>query len=68
MTATEPAAETLALDIPEVGRRLGGLSRGTVQAMISSGELKSIKIRDRRFVTPEALRAYIAERVAAATA
>lgn len=66
MTATEPA-EAMVLDIPEVGRRLGGLSRGTVQAMISSGELRSIKIRDRRFVTVEALRAYVAERVAAAS-
>jgi excisionase family DNA binding protein len=66
VTATEPA-EAMVLDIPEVGRRLGGLSRGTVQAMISSGELRSIKIRDRRFVTVEALRAYVAERVAAAS-
>jgi excisionase family DNA binding protein len=64
MNEIEPA-EAMVLDIPEVARRLGGLGQGTVRSMIASGELKSIKIRDRRFVTVEALRAYIAERVAA---
>jgi excisionase family DNA binding protein len=65
MEKTEPS-DVEVLDIPEVARRLGGLGLGTVRSMIAKGELKSIKIRDRRFVTVEALRAYISERVAAA--
>jgi hypothetical protein len=65
VTATE-SVEVMVLDIPEVARRLGNLGPGTVRSIIASGELKSIKIRDRRFVTVEALREYVAARVAAA--
>jgi excisionase family DNA binding protein len=64
MTAIE-TVEVMVLDVPEVARVLGNLGLGTVRSMIAKGELKSIKIRDRRFVRVEDLKEYLAGRVAA---
>ncbi len=55
MTTTKTDIEPIVLDLGGVARALCGMGLSTVRAMVASGELKSIKIRDRRFVRREHL-------------
>jgi excisionase family DNA binding protein len=64
MTTTKTDIEPLVYDLGEVARALRiGLS--TVRNLVASGDLKSVKIGDRRLVTREALSAFLGERAAA---
>jgi excisionase family DNA binding protein len=65
MTTTKTDIEPMVFDLGSVARALGGLGLSTVRAMVASGELKSIKIRDRRFVRREHLIEYLDKHVAA---
>ena len=67
MTTPTPVVDVphLAFSIDETARQLG-VGRTTVVTEISSGRLKSAKIRSRRVVPASALDAYLAERVAEA--
>jgi excisionase family DNA binding protein len=53
-----------ALDVGEAARALR-LGLSTVRAMIASGDLKSVRIGDRRLVRVEDLKTFLADRVAA---
>ncbi len=44
---------------PDEAARLCGIGRTTLYAAISSGELKSLKIRSRRLITLEAIREWL---------
>jgi excisionase family DNA binding protein len=64
-SAAAPAPDRKIHPIEEVGERLGGLSRSFVYKLIREGELASITIGKRRFVSEAALDAFIARREAA---
>lgn len=53
---------------PDAGKALGGLGRTKVYELISSGELRTVKIGRRRFVPASAVEEYVArlEQLAAA--
>lgn len=53
---------------PDTGRAIGGLGRTKVYELITSGELRTVKIGRRRFVPASAVEEYVArleQRVAA---
>jgi excisionase family DNA binding protein len=52
----------LLLDLPSVSRELGGLSRKTVDGLIRTGELPSMKIGRRRLVRHDLLAEFVAAR------
>ena len=54
-----PLAEKLAYTVAEAGSLIGVCQR-TVYSLIESGELKSVKFRKTRRVTPEAIREMLA--------
>lgn len=56
--AYKTTIEPMVLDIPEVAGALK-VCVATVRNMIAAGELKSLKIRDRRFVRREHLVEYL---------
>jgi excisionase family DNA binding protein len=64
MTVPELNFEPMVLNIPEAARALR-LGEATVRAKIANGELRSVKIGDRRLVRVEDLRAFLAGCVAA---
>jgi excisionase family DNA binding protein len=45
---------------PDAGKALGGLGRTKVYELISSGELRTVKIGRRRFVPATAVEEYVA--------
>ncbi|WP_353107748.1 helix-turn-helix domain-containing protein [Gordonia sp. (in: high G+C Gram-positive bacteria)] len=47
------------LNRPEEGAKKLGISRATIYNLLAAGEIKSIKIGRRRFITDDALDAYI---------
>ena len=51
-----------ALDMKQTCKALGNVTPPTVYKEIAAGRLKTFKIRNRRFATPEACREYIAAR------
>lgn len=53
---------------PDAGKALGGLGRTKVYELITSGELRTVKIGRRRFVPASAVEEYVArlEQLAAA--
>lgn len=53
---------------PDAGQALGGLGRTKVYELITSGELRTVKIGRRRFVPASAVEEYVArlEQLAAA--
>ena len=53
-----------AWSIPEARQLLGGFSHQTAYNEINSGRLKSFKVGNRRFISDEALNAYIRDREA----
>ena len=55
-----PLAEKLAYTVAEAGSLIGVCQR-TVYSLIESGELKSVKFRKTRRVTPEAIREMLPE-------
>lgn len=57
---TTPSRGDRLNDIPTTQERLGGVSRGTVKNLISSGALRSVKLGKRRMVPDSAIDAYIA--------
>jgi excisionase family DNA binding protein len=61
---TANTLEPMVLDVGEAARALR-LGPSTVRAKIATGELRSVKIGDRRLIRVEDLRAFLAERVAA---
>lgn len=54
-----PLTEKMALTVAEAGSLLG-LCQRTVYELIASGELKSVKVRRSRRVTPEAIKELLA--------
>jgi excisionase family DNA binding protein len=48
------------LSVPEASQR-GGWSKATTYRLIGAGKLKSVKVRNRRLITPEAVDAVLAE-------
>lgn len=48
-------------DWKATAQRLGGISRSLVFALWASGELPSVKVRNRRFSTDRQLDSYIAK-------
>lgn len=50
-----PYSEHRLLAEPEARRRLGGISHSHYYALINSGQLRTLKIGRRRFVTDEAI-------------
>jgi excisionase family DNA binding protein len=56
--------EPMVLDVNDDARALR-LGASTVRAMLTKGELPSVRIGDRRLIRVEDLRAFLAERVAA---
>jgi excisionase family DNA binding protein len=60
---TNETVEPLALNVGEAARA-SRLGESTIRAMIASGELRSIRVGDRRLVRIEDLRAFLAARAA----
>jgi excisionase family DNA binding protein len=56
---TQPHAATL-LDEPEARRELGGIGRTKYYQLITTGELRSVRIGRRRFVPAAAIDEYVA--------
>lgn len=54
--------------VAEARRRLGGIGKNTIQALINSGELKSYKRGGRRWITADALRNFVEAEFEAAQA
>ena len=63
-TATDPEPGRLLLTVPQV-EAATGLSRATVSRLLASGELRSMKIGRCRRVPADALRDWVAARLAA---
>ena len=51
-----------ALDVKQACAAMGGITPPTYYKEVAAGRLKTFKIRNRRFATPEACREYIAAR------
>jgi excisionase family DNA binding protein len=62
--ATGPATPDRLYSLPEAQAALGGIGRSKVYDLIARGELSSLSVGRRRLISGEALRAYVAERVA----
>lgn len=50
------------LTLEEAGRRLGGVSKRTVQRLIADRQLKVVKVRRSSFVTLDELERYVKAR------
>ena len=61
----KPKAEqpVFALDMKQTCKALGDVTPPTVYKEIAAGRLKTFKIRNRRFSTPESCREYVAARM-----
>jgi excisionase family DNA binding protein len=46
---------------PDAGKALGGLGRTKIYELITSGQLRTVKIGRRRFVPASAIEEYVAE-------
>lgn len=53
-------ANRLLYPIPEVLAALGGISRSQLYALLAAGEIPTVKLGRRTFVTAQALDAYVA--------
>jgi excisionase family DNA binding protein len=58
--STDAAPPRLLYSIDQAGEALGGLSRAAVYDLLASGELPSVYLGRRRFITADALAAFVA--------
>jgi len=59
----ETSQPVFALDMKQTCKALGDVTPPTVYKEIAAGRLKTFKIRNRRFSTPESCREYVAARM-----
>jgi len=64
MTTTKAEIEPLVYNLSEVAQALR-LGLSTVRNLVASGEMKTVKLGDRRLVRVEDLRAFLEDRSAA---
>jgi excisionase family DNA binding protein len=50
------------ITLDEAGRRLGGISRRTVDRLCADGSLRKVKVRGSSFVTAAEVERYLVER------
>ena len=55
--------ETLLWDLEETARQLGGVSTRTVRRLVQQREIAGVRVRSRVMVSPESVRAYLAQQI-----